>query len=78
VAAPAQAPAREPAGIAATGGTLREATEAFQRAWLSEVLARHGGRVASAAREAGIDRCNFPRTLRKLGLVQAGDRETPG
>uniref|UniRef100_UPI0031381554 helix-turn-helix domain-containing protein n=1 Tax=Variovorax sp. YR752 TaxID=1884383 RepID=UPI0031381554 len=60
------------------GGTLREATEAFQRAWLSDVLARHGGRVASAAREAGMDRSNFHRALRKLGLLQADDHEAPG
>ncbi|MDP9931938.1 nitric oxide reductase transcriptional regulator NorR [Variovorax paradoxus] len=56
------------AGVIAAGGTLREATEAFQRAWLADALARHHGHVANAAREAGIDRSNFHRTLRKLGM----------
>ncbi len=50
------------------GGTLRDATEAFQRTWLTAALARHNGHVADAAREAGVDRSNFHRTLRKLGV----------
>jgi len=68
----APAPAEVHAGLAAAGGTLREATAAFQRAWLADALARHHGRVADAAREAGIDRSNFHRTLRKLGVLPAG------
>lgn len=64
----ATVPAGAHAGLAAAGGTLREATEAFQRAWLADALARHHGHVANAAREAGIDRSNFHRMLRKLGL----------
>jgi anaerobic nitric oxide reductase transcription regulator len=56
------------AGAFAAGGSLREATESFQRAWLADALARHHGHVANAAREAGIDRSNFHRMLRKLGL----------
>jgi anaerobic nitric oxide reductase transcription regulator len=67
---PATATAGRPANLAATGGTLREATEAFQRAWLAEALARHRGHMANAAREAGIDRSNFHRTLRKLGVAR--------
>jgi anaerobic nitric oxide reductase transcription regulator len=55
----------------AAGGTLREATTAFQRAWLADALARHNGHVANAAREAGIDRSNFHRMLRKLGMRPA-------
>jgi anaerobic nitric oxide reductase transcription regulator len=55
----------------AAGGTLREATAAFQRAWLADALARHNGHVANAAREAGIDRSNFHRMLRKLGMRPA-------
>jgi anaerobic nitric oxide reductase transcription regulator len=75
-AAPAAA-AEPPAAIAPStaavpaGGTLREATEAFQRAWLAEVLARHRGHVADAARETGMDRSNFHRALRKLGVPRA-------
>lgn len=59
-------------------GTLREVTVAFQRAWLVEVLARHHGHLANAAREAGMDRSNFHRTLRKLGLLRAADADASG
>ena len=64
----AAVPAGDRAGLAAAGGTLREATEAFQRAWLADALARRWPRARGAAREAGIDRSNFHRMLRKLGL----------
>jgi anaerobic nitric oxide reductase transcription regulator len=67
---PAPMPTGQHAGLA--GATLREATEAFQRAWLADALARHRGHVANAAREAGIDRSNFHRTLRKLGVPRPG------
>jgi anaerobic nitric oxide reductase transcription regulator len=53
------------------GQSLREATEAFQRQWLQALLARHGGVAAAAAREAGVDRSNFHRLLRRLGLAPA-------
>ncbi|MCO5977826.1 nitric oxide reductase transcriptional regulator NorR [Ideonella oryzae] len=55
---------------AAAGPSLREATDAFQRQWLQALLARHGGVAAAAAREAGMDRSNFHRLLRRLGLAQ--------
>lgn len=61
----------------APGGTLRDATAAFQRAWLADVLARHHGHVANAAREAGMDRSNFHRALRKLDVLR-GDGATAG
>ncbi|MDH6590484.1 transcriptional regulator with GAF, ATPase, and Fis domain [Variovorax sp. TBS-050B] len=64
--APAAQPALPPPGV-----TLREATAAFQRAWLADALARHRGHVANAAREAGMDRSNFHRMLRKLGIARA-------
>jgi anaerobic nitric oxide reductase transcription regulator len=48
--------------------TLREATEAFQREWLQALLQRHPHSMASAAREAGMDRSNFHRLIRKWGL----------
>jgi len=50
------------------GATLRDATEAFQRRWLEDLLQRHAGHLSNAAREAGMDRSNFHRLLRKLGL----------
>jgi len=53
---------------ASTGATLRAATEAFQRRWLEDLLQRHAGHLSNAAREAGMDRSNFHRLLRKLGL----------
>ncbi|MGZ5269952.1 MAG: sigma 54-interacting transcriptional regulator, partial [Ramlibacter sp.] len=50
--------------------TLREATEAFQRQWITESLARHGSHVRRAADEAGMDRSNFHRLARRLGVLQ--------
>jgi len=55
------------------GATLREATEAFQRRWIEASLARHGGRMSRAAQEAGMDRSNFHRLARRLGVVSAGE-----
>lgn len=49
--------------------TLRAATEAFQRQWLADLLRRHPGSMAAAAREAGMDRSNFHRLIRKWGLT---------
>lgn len=54
---------------AAAGLGLREATEAFQRRWIAASLERHGGQVARAAREAGMDRSNFHRLARRLGVL---------
>ncbi|MET0659270.1 MAG: helix-turn-helix domain-containing protein [Steroidobacteraceae bacterium] len=51
-----------------TGITLRAATEAFQREWITDVLRRHDGSIAAAARAAGMDRGNFHRLMRRLGL----------
>ncbi|WKB53097.1 nitric oxide reductase transcriptional regulator NorR [Eleftheria terrae] len=60
-----------PQGDAWPGGTLKEATAAFQRQWLAALLARHPGSLAAAAREAGMDRSNFHRLVRRLGLLPA-------
>lgn len=51
--------------------TLRAATEAFQRQWLAALLRRHPGSLAAAAREAGMDRSNFHRLIKKWGLTEA-------
>jgi two-component system response regulator HydG len=40
----------------------------FERAYLVEILQRHGGSVHAAAREAGMDRSNFKRLLRRHRL----------
>ncbi|MET0986090.1 MAG: nitric oxide reductase transcriptional regulator NorR [Steroidobacteraceae bacterium] len=53
---------------APAGTTLRAATEAFQREWIADVLRRHDGSIAAAARAAGMDRGNFHRLMRRLGL----------
>jgi DNA-binding NtrC family response regulator len=41
----------------------------FERMYLTELLERHGGRVAEAAAAAGIDRTYFYRLLRRHGLA---------
>jgi len=51
-----------------TGLGLREATERFQRQWIEQALRRHGGAMAAAAREAGMDRSNFLRLAKRLGV----------
>ena len=64
-------------GAAATAGpdapgseqSLRMATDDFQRRWIQAALARHGGSWARAAAAAGMDRSNFHRLARRLGLV---------
>jgi len=53
----------------ATGRSLREATEDFQRHWLQACIARNGGHLSRAAVEAGMDRSNFHRLARKLGVI---------
>ncbi|MFX1679043.1 nitric oxide reductase transcriptional regulator NorR [Mitsuaria sp. CC2] len=50
------------------GPGLREATERFQRGWIEDALRRHDGAWAAAAREAGMDRSNFLRLVKRLGL----------
>jgi anaerobic nitric oxide reductase transcription regulator len=52
---------------------LRAATDAFQRRWIAASLQRHGGQLARAAREAGMDRSNFHRLARRLGVLPGRD-----
>ena len=56
------------------GEGLRAATDAFQRRWIDAALGRHGGAMAAAAREAGMDRSNFHRLAVRLGVNQRGLR----
>jgi anaerobic nitric oxide reductase transcription regulator len=67
--AAADGPAVPSAAVGEPGQTLREATDAFQRAWIEAVLVRHGGSMAAAARAAGMDRSNFHRLARRLGVA---------
>jgi two-component system response regulator HydG len=43
----------------------KNALEAFEQAYLEAVLRRTGGNVSEAARQAGLDRSNFRRVLKK-------------
>lgn len=48
--------------------SLRHATDDFQRHVITETLARHNGNQSRAAKELGIDRGNFSRLVKRLGL----------
>ena len=48
--------------------SLREARDAFERAYLELVLTRTGGNVTQAARAAGRNRTDFYDLLRRHGL----------
>ena len=50
------------------GQGLREATDAFQRRWIEAAIERNGGAMAAAARDAGMDRSNFLRLAKRLGI----------
>jgi hypothetical protein len=54
--------------------TLRQATREFQRAYLRQLMRETGGRVAEAARRAGVSRTALCRTLRELGVIYAARR----
>jgi DNA-binding NtrC family response regulator len=51
----------------------KQALEMFEQAYLEAVLQRAGGNVSEAARQAGLDRSNFRRVLKKAEL-----RKKPG
>jgi len=74
-ALPASAPAtaasafEQAPGPGGSGPGLRAATEDFQRRWVQAALAQHGGSWVRAAAAAGMDRSNFHRLARRLGLV---------
>lgn len=52
-----------------SSGSLKEATEAFQRQLIQQVLAQNQGVVARAALQLKVDRGNLYRMAKKLGLV---------
>jgi two-component system, NtrC family, response regulator GlrR len=61
----------------ADGDTLppmREAREAFDRAYLEEVLRRAGGNVSAASRLAGRNRTDFYQLMRRHGIDAAAFR----
>ena len=54
----------------------RQALEAFERAYVRELLNAHGGRVSAAARAAGIGRVYLYRLMRRHGVAAArGDAD---
>ncbi|MBP8807871.1 MAG: sigma 54-dependent Fis family transcriptional regulator [Kofleriaceae bacterium] len=73
LAPPPAAPAPTEAGPAVdASGPLREARErataSFERAYLTDLLRRHGDNLTAAARAAAIDRAHLYRLLWKHGL----------
>jgi len=52
----------------------REIVEAFERAYLGELLERHGGNVTAASQQAGMLRSALQRLLRKYELKSAAFR----
>jgi len=48
--------------------TLADAVTEFQKNWLQQLLREHNDNLAAAARAAGVDRSNFFRLLKKMGL----------
>jgi len=57
-------------------GPLAPAVAAFERRFIEETLARHGGNVSAAARELGIERTSLHRKMRALGIDRTGARRT--
>jgi DNA-binding NtrC family response regulator len=51
-----------------TDMSMREARERFERQYLEKMLTRAGGRVAEAARRAGINRQNFYEKMKRYGI----------
>lgn len=50
--------------------SLREATDQFQIRMIREALAQNDGNQAAAARSLGIDRGNFSRLIKRLGIAR--------
>ena len=68
--APAQAPAVSFTPTAPHSATvpLRQLVNAFERQTIEQILARHAGNWAAAARALDMDRANLVRLARRLGL----------
>ena len=52
----------------------RDAIAQFERSYLTDLIARHGGNVTHAARAAGKDRRELGKLLKKYGLNPRGFR----
>jgi DNA-binding NtrC family response regulator len=54
---------------------LREAREAFERAYFEQLLAREGGSIARVAEKSGVERTHLYRKLRTLGITTGKKEE---
>ncbi len=54
--------------LAEHAASLSDAVSGFQKQWLQQRLREHDNNLAAAARASGMDRSNFFRLLKKLGL----------
>lgn len=58
----------------ASGGTLREARQEFEREFIASALQRHQWRMEAAASELGIERTNLYRKMKQLSIVRGDGR----
>ena len=68
-ATPAIAMALGDAGVAQEGGSLQDAVDALKRQRLAAALAAHGFNRSAAAQALGLDRANFIRLAKRLGVA---------
>ena len=54
---------------------LREAREAFERAYFEQLLAREGGSIARVAEKSGLERTHLYRKLKALGITTGKKEE---
>ena len=55
---------------------LREAREAFERAYFEQLLAREGGSIARVAEKSGLERTHLYRKLKALGITTGKKEES--
>jgi len=69
---PAQSAVLDPASLGLSALPYKEAKErsleAFEAAYFEGLLARTQGNVSEAARQAGLDRSNFRRAVKRAGV----------
>lgn len=63
-----QLPSATPVAVAEQGVTLRQATDQFQTELIRDALERYDNNQAKAARALGMDRGNFSRLRKRLGI----------
>ncbi len=59
------------------GGTLADATHAFQVRWIEAVVAAERGNMTAAAERLGLHRSNLYRKMRQLGMQVAAEDASP-